>query len=49
MAIADKILTISANENTILDNVQRVYNAGFEAGKSQGGGASFSSVVNRSI
>ena len=49
MAIADKILTISANENTILDNVQRVYNAGFEAGKSQGGGASFSSVVNRYI
>ena len=38
MSIAEKELVISANNLTIAENVEKVYNAGYEKGKSEGGG-----------
>lgn len=52
MSITEKLLTISTNDKTISDNVQRVYDAGFDAGKAQGGAGGrnvAAQIINKSV
>ena len=44
MSIAEKSATISANNVIIAENEQKVYNAGYEKGKTEGGGDNYYNV-----